>query len=124
LPYYEFHPLDESQEINVKSIRWNIDREIDIILEYLGFKNFVLQIIGQMALSHINHIHLTVGEGKEMINDSGIAFSHGRGGTPFFYTSYLMHLAGLGYRVGAVQHAKFSPTGLSTREEIKRFREG
>jgi hypothetical protein len=105
--------LDESQEINVKSIRWNIDREIDIIVKYLGFKGRVLEIIGRLALSSINHIHLTVGEGKERINDSGIAFSHGRGGTPFFYTSYLMHLAGLANSAQLVspQERKLSDSG-------------
>jgi predicted alpha/beta hydrolase family esterase len=39
------------------------------------------------------------------------------------YSSYLMHFAGLGYRVGGVQHSEVSNTGLKEKEEVKKYRE-
>ena len=39
------------------------------------------------------------------------------------YSSYLMHLAGLSFRVGGVQHTDVNNTGLKVKEEIKKYRE-
>lgn len=74
-------------------------------------------------LSYVNRYHLQVAEGKEMVTGSAIAFCHGRGGTPFMYSSYLMHFAAQGYRVGAVQHTERGKTDLKGKEVIKKFRE-
>lgn len=50
-------------------------------------------------------------------------FSHGRGATPLMYSTFLMYYAGLGYRVGGVQHTEVSDTGLDSKDEKKVFRE-
>lgn len=39
------------------------------------------------------------------------------------YSTFLMYYAGLGYRVGGVQHTEVSDTGLDSKDEMKVFRE-
>lgn len=39
------------------------------------------------------------------------------------YSSYLMHFAAEGYRVGAIQHTEKGKTDLVEKEVIKKFRE-
>jgi hypothetical protein len=63
-----------------------------------------------LPLSYLDHYKLKVGEGAELLTDSGIAFCHGRGATPFFYSATLMRFAGLKYKVGAVQHHEVNRT--------------
>jgi hypothetical protein len=104
-------------------MRWHLGREVAKMLEYKGITNRLLKRAGHLIMSYADHINLKVGDGKEMLTNSGIAFCHGRGGTPLLYTSYLMHFASLGFRVGSVQHSEVSSTGLTAKEDIKRFRE-
>jgi pimeloyl-ACP methyl ester carboxylesterase len=121
LHYVEFHPLEG--EVRLRSMKWHAGREIAKMLEYKGLTNRVIRKLGHLILSYVDHYHLKVGEGSEKTTDSAIAFCHGRGGTPFMYSSYLMHFAGLGFRVGAGQHTEVSKTDLVGKEEIKRYRE-
>lgn len=93
------------------------------MLEYVRLTNRIANRIGHILLSFADRHYLKVGEGAELFTNSGIAFSHGRGGTPFSYTSYLMHFAGLKYKIGAVQHNDVGNTGLTQMEEIKKYRE-
>lgn len=123
LHYVEFHPLDETEAVSSRSIRWHLGKEIGLMLEHQAITNRLAKKIGHLILSYVDHYRLKLGVGMEMVTDSGIVFSHGRGGTPLIYSSYLMHFAGLGFRVGSVQHTDTLKTGLKSREEIKRFRE-
>lgn len=93
------------------------------MLEYVRLTNRIINKIGKLVLSYADRHHLKVGEGVELLTDSSIAFCHGRGGTPFTYTSYLMHFAGLKFKVGSVQHNEVGITGLTEMDEIKKFRE-
>ncbi len=67
-----------------------------------------------MAMSFADRHILKVGDGTELFTDQSIAFCHGVGGTPFTYASYLMHFAGLKFKVGAVQHHEVGYTGSKT----------
>ena len=110
--------------MSAKKIKWHKDKEVAKMLDHKEIKNKVLRNIGHLAFSYTNHQLLKVGEGAELLTNSGIAFSHGRGGAPFHYSTLLMHLAGLKFKVGAVQHLNDTRlTGLPNLEEIKRFRE-
>lgn len=83
------------------------------MLEYVRLTNRVINRIGRLVMSFADRHHLRVGEGAELFTDSSIAFCHGRGGTPFTYTGFMMHFAGLKFKVGAVQHNEVGLTGLS-----------
>ena len=51
-----------------------------------------------------------------------MAVSHGKGGTPMFYSSLMMHFAGKGYRAGAVQHSEKFRIGMKTKPDVKKYR--
>ena len=51
-----------------------------------------------------------------MKTKKSIAFSHGRGATPFIYSSLLMHFAGMGYKVGGVQHTEVNNCGKNSKD--------
>jgi pimeloyl-ACP methyl ester carboxylesterase len=93
------------------------------MLEHQGFTNRLVRQLGQLVLSYVNHYYLQVADGKEAETGSAIAFCHGRGGTPYMYSSFLLHFAAQGFRVGAVQHTEIGETGLKGKEVIKKFRE-
>ena len=76
----------------------------------------MLKKIGHLILTFVDKLRLKVGEGVEKNTDSSIAFCHGRGACPLFYSSYLMYMAGLGYRVGAVQHSEVQDTKLAHKQ--------
>lgn len=76
-----------------------------------------------MILSYADKHSLKIGVGTEKKADRGIAFCHGRGATPFFYSSLLLHFAGEDYRVGGVQHTEVVDTKEKTKEAMKIFRE-
>lgn len=93
------------------------------MLEYQNLNNKMVKKIGNLVLSYIDHYNIKLGTGLELATNTGMVFSHGRGGTPLVYSSFLIHYAGVGFKVGSVQHTEVQRTGLSGREEIKRFRE-
>ena len=93
------------------------------MLEYVKVSNNLLKKIGHVIMSYADHHKLKIGLGEEQITDQSIVFSHGRGATPFVYSSLMMHLAGMGYRVGGVQHSEISNTGLKSKDECKKYRE-
>ena len=74
------------------------------MIEYVNISNKLVKKLARMLMSYANKHKLKVGEGTEQPTDKSIAFSHGKGGTPFFYSSVMMHFAGLNYRVGSVLH--------------------
>ena len=64
-----------------------------------------------------------MGNGTELKASASIAFSHGKGATPLFYSLQMMHFASEKYRVGTVQHNEKSYIRLTDRAVIKDFRE-
>ena len=74
------------------------------MLEFINLTNLILNKIGRLLLSYADHHFLKVGEGTELSTNSGIAFCHGKGATPFNYSNLLIHFAGLKFKVGAIQH--------------------
>lgn len=93
------------------------------MIDYKHVSNRVIRKACHLILSYVNHYNIKVGNGKEVVGDTGIAFAHGRGGTPMFYTSYYMHFAANGLKVGAAQHTDVNRTPFTLKEEIKRYRE-
>lgn len=93
------------------------------MLENKRISNHFLKKIGHMVLSYAEKHHLKVGVGSEKKTTQSIAFCHGRGATPFMYSSLLLHFAGENYKIGAVQHTDSVDPGLNSREEVKAFRE-
>ena len=93
------------------------------MLEYRKISHHLLKKIGHMILSYADKHRLKIGVGEEKKTDKSIVFCHGRGGTPFLNSSLLMHFAGLGYRVGGVQHSEVNDTKQKTKDECKTYRE-
>jgi hypothetical protein len=86
-------------------MRWNYAREIPKMLEYRDYSNKFIKKIACVLLSYADKHRLTVGKGQAMKSLKSMVVSHGKGGTPLFYSSLMMHFAGNGYRVGGVQHS-------------------
>ena len=104
-------------------MKWNTGKEIYKLTQYLPIRSALIKKCLEVPLSFLDHVKLKLGEGAEENTDSGIAFCHGRGATPFIYSSVLMRLAGLKYRVGAVQHHEVNITEFEDMGRIKEFRE-
>lgn len=121
--YYEFYPLDESKPFEISSMRWNYSKEIPKMIEYRDYSNNFIKKIAHLLLSYADKHQLTIGKGEPLKTDRSIVVSHGKGGTPLFYSSLMMHFAGKGYKVGGVQHSEQMRSRLTTKEEIKKFRE-
>lgn len=104
LYYSEFYPLDDTEAITLKSMKWNTGKEVQKMIDSQKISNKLLKRVLHIVFSYADHHNIKIGQGAQLPTDSGMVFSHGKGGTPFFYTSILMHFAGLKYKVGAPQH--------------------
>lgn len=75
-----------------------------------------------MILSYAEKHQLKIAEGQQLNTQQSIAFSHGKGATPLFYSSLLMQFAAQHFRVGAVQHSEKIRINLNNKEQIKQYR--
>ena len=103
-------------------MKWHYTKQISKMLDYIKISNHLLKKIGHLIMSYADKHHLKIGIGEEKKTQKSIVFSHGRGATPFVNSSILMHFAGMGYRVGGVQHTQVSNTGIKSKDGCKSFR--
>lgn len=75
-------------------MKWSYAKEISKMIEYRDYSHKLIKKIAQLILSYATKHQLKVGEGTEKETKSSIAISHGKGGTPLFYSSLMMHFAG------------------------------
>lgn len=75
-------------------MKWCYTKEIGKMLEHKKISNHLVKKIGHMILSYADKHSLKIGVGTEKKTHQSIAFCHGRGATPFFYSSFLLHFAG------------------------------
>lgn len=92
------------------------------MLEYKNISNRFIKKLGHFILSYADKYRIKIAQGAQRDTDKGIALSHGKGGTPFYYSSMMMHFASQDYRVGAVQHTQVNRINLKIKEQIKKFR--
>jgi hypothetical protein len=82
------------------------------MLSYAGIKNKILVNITKFFLTHVDHQQIKIADGIEKKSNINVAFCHGRGGTGFMYTQFILPLVEQGMKVGFVQHTEKSDTGL------------
>ncbi len=83
---------------------------------------FILALFKFISLSYLKKYLITLAKGTQGKSRGTILFSHGRTGTPFFYTTILKNIA-RNYRVICPQHSEVSVTPYKDVKEIKRYRE-
>lgn len=88
---------------------------------YRRIKNKILLKIFRFFTSSTLKYRLTLAKGTAGKSKGNILFSHGRGGTPFIYSSILKAF-GRDWRVLAPQHSEVNVTPYTELKEIKRYR--
>lgn len=92
------------------------------MLAHIKITNKIFIWFGSLIQSHISKQTIQIGSGSELATDKSLVFCHGKGGTPFIYTQYLIHYAESSYKVGFVQHSEVNSTSFTDRKDIKGYR--
>jgi hypothetical protein len=79
--------------MKMKSMKWNYTKEVSKMLDYVNISRNLVKKLARLSLSYADKYHLQIGQGTELPASTSIALSHGKGGTPLYYSSIMMHYA-------------------------------